>query len=265
MEAFRLLYMLLSGLLLLGWAVWSDSLSCAGVLLLMLPVLALIVLNMLEVALLRRRALVGMYLEGESWLSRLMCRKAVLLLWQVIKATVLVFILFVEALDWPLWFWLLLLVVDIPLLFFTSQRLVQSLQGQVKAGAQGIIARRLLVTVNTLILALLLAGGRMFEPQTDYRNMSWQETAVYAAQQEQLHCELLAPLVRTKAVQQALVERLVRQGLEMLTNTWGKLAGWLLFFFWSGLSLWAWSRMLLAPLIQKVDLDRIMHKGCYFG
>lgn len=264
MQAFRLLYMLFPGLLLLGWAMWSDSLPCAGVLLLMLPVLALIVLNMLEVALLRRRALVGMYLKGESWLSRLMCRKAVLFLWQVTKATVLVFILFVEALDWPPWFWLLLLV-DIPVLFFTSHRLEQSLQGQVKAGAQGIIARRLLVTVNTLILALLLAGGRMFEPQTDYRDMSWQETAVYAAQQEQLHCELLAPLVRTKAVQQALVERLVRQGLEILTNTWGKLAGWLLFFFWSGLSLWAWSRMLLAPLIQKTDLDRIIHKGCHLG
>ena len=264
MQAFRLLYMLFPGLLLLGWVMWSDSLPCVGVLLLMLPVLALIVLNMLEVALLRRRALVGMYLEGESWLSRLMCRKAVLFLWQVTKATVLVFILFVEALDWPPWFWLLLLL-DIPVLFFTSHRLEQSLQGQVKAGAQGIIARRLLVTVNTLILALLLAGGWMFEPQTDYRDMSWQATAVYAAQQEQLHCELLAPLARTKAVQQALVERLVRQGLEMLTNTWGKLAGWLLFFFWSGLSLWAWSRMLLAPLIQKVDLDRLMHKGCHLG
>ncbi len=246
MQAFRLLYMLFPCLLLLGWAMWSDSLPCVGVLLLMLPVLALIVLNMLEVALLRRRALVGMYLEGENWLSRLMCRKAVLFLWQVTKATVLVFILFVEALDWPPWFWLLLMMMDIPVLFFTSHRLEQSLQGQVKAGAQGIIARHLLVTVNTLILALLLAGGWMFEPQTDYRDMSWQATAVYAAQQ-------------------ALVEKLVRQGLEMLTNTWGKLAGWLLFFFWSGLSLWAWSRMLLAPLIQKTDLDRIMHKGCHLG
>ncbi|WP_294078524.1 hypothetical protein, partial [Thiolapillus sp.] len=182
MQAFRLLYMLFPCLLLLGWAMWSDSLPCVGVLLLMLPVLALIVLNMLEVALLRRRALVGMYLEGENWLSRLMCRKAVLFLWQVTKATVLVFILFVEALDWPPWFWLLLMM-DIPVLFFTSHRLEQSLQGQVKAGAQGIIARHLLVTVNTLILALLLAGGWMFEPQTDYRDMSWQATAVYAAQQ----------------------------------------------------------------------------------
>lgn len=128
---------------------------------------------------------------------------------------------------------------------FTSHRLEQSLQGQVKAGAQGIIARHLLVTVNTLILALLLAGGWMFEPQTDYRDMSWQATAVYAAQQ-------------------ALVEKLVRQGLEMLTNTWGKLAGWLLFF--SGpVSPCGHGPYAAGALIQKTDLDRIMHKGCHLG
>jgi len=262
MPIIRLLYMLLPGLLLLGWTLEKDSLSCTGVFLLMLPVSGLVALNMLEVALLRRRALVGMYLQGESWLSRLMCRKMLLLLWQVVKATVLVFILFVEALDWPPWFWLLLLG-DIPVLFLASHWLHGKLRSQVKSGALGIITRRLLVTANTLMLALMLAGGQMFVLQTDYSGMSWQETAVYAAQQETLRCELLAPLARAKAVQQALAGRLIRQSLETLSNTWGRLAGWLLFFFWSGLSLWAWSRMLLAPLIQKADMDRIIVRGCH--
>jgi len=260
MLVFRLLYLLFPGLLLLGWSMGKDSLSCMPALLLMLPVAGLIALNMLEVSLMRRRAMVGMYLHSASRLARLLCRKLFLLLWQVLKAAFFTFILFVEVLDWSAWFWLVLLT-DALALFVMNHRLQQMLQGQVKAGQEGIIARRILVTLNTLVLVLLLATGQLFERQIDYRDLSWQETAMHAAQQ-QLQCELLAPLVRVQAIQQALAGRFVRQGLESVSSSWSRIFGWLLFFFWSGLSFWAWSRMLLGTLICKPDIERMVRQGC---
>ncbi len=245
--------MLVPGLILAGWSLWKDSLPCLLVLVLMFPVLGLIALNMLEVALMRRRALVGMYLCDGSWLSRLLSRKVILMLWQVAKATFFTFVLFLEALDWPVWLWWVLLA-DAFLMYTVHGWLRVLLQTQVKPGQDGVIARRILVTVNTLLLALLLASGLMFEKQIAYKNMSLQETMLHAAQQERLACDLMSPLVRLQAVQHALTARFVHQGLESVDHAWSRIAGWLLFFFWSGLSLWAWSRMLLGTLIRKPDL-----------
>ncbi|WP_456404947.1 hypothetical protein [Thiolapillus sp.] len=264
MSAIHLLLMLLPGALLFAWSMWKQDLACLTALMLMLPVLGLIALNMLEVALMRRRAMVGMYLRAESALARLLCRKTVLLLWQVVKATFFTFILFMEALDWQAWFWLVLLV-DIPVMFLIHRRVRTALRTQAKPGLDGIVSRRMLVTLNTLVLAMLLAGGQMFSRQTDYQGLSWQDTALHAAQQQQLRCELLAPLARMKAIQQALASRAIRQGLESVNNVWSRIGGWLLFFFWSGLSLWAWSRMLLATLISRQDMDRLIHQGCRHG
>lgn len=261
MPMVRFLYMLLPCALLLGWVIWRDSLACSAVFALMLPVVGLIALNMLEVALMRRRAMVGMYLHGGSWLSRLLCRKVLLSIWQVIKATFFTFVLFMAVLDWQAWFWMLLLA-DALLVLVLNQRLLALLQTQVKAAQEGIIARQILVTANTLLLALLLASGQMFESQPDYKNLSWQDTAIHAAQKEQLQCELLAPLVRVQAMQQALAGRFVRRGLETVEHSWGRVVGWLLFFFWSGLSLWAWSRMLLGTLISRLDMDRMTRHSC---
>ncbi|WP_456379428.1 hypothetical protein [Thiolapillus sp.] len=249
-----LLYMLTPGLVLAAWSMWKDSLPCLVVLVLMFPVLGLIALNMLEVALMRRRAMVGMYLRSDGWLSRLLSRKLLLMLWQVIKATFFTFVLFLAALDWPAWLWWVLLA-DAFLVYTVHGWLRALLQTQVKPGQGGIIARRILVTANTLLLVLLLATGQMFEKQIAYKNISWQETVLHAAQQEQLACDLVSPLVRLQAVQHALAGRFVHQGLESLDSNWSRIAGWLLFFFWSGLSLWAWSRMLLGTLIRKPDFS----------
>ncbi|HID46829.1 MAG TPA: hypothetical protein EYP34_13895 [Chromatiaceae bacterium] len=257
----RLFLMLFPGMLLLGWALWKENLSCLILLVLMLPVLGLITLNMLEVALMRRRALVGMYLHADSWLSRLLCRRMFLLFRQVLKGVFFTFILFVEVLDWPAWFWWLTLA-DVLLVYMADAWLRNLLVKQVKPGQGGVIARRMLVTVNTLVLALLLATGQLFEKQVDYTGMSWQETAVHGAQQERVQCELIAPLVRLQTMQHALAGRFVHQGLEAVSSIWSRMAGWLLFFFWSGLSLWAWSRMLLGTLIRKPDVDQMVRSGC---
>ncbi|WP_456417971.1 hypothetical protein [Thiolapillus sp.] len=244
--------MFLPGLALAAWSLGKDSLPCLVVLALMFPVLGLIALNMLEVALMRRRAMVGMYLRDDSRLSRLLSRKMFLMLWQVLKATFFTFVLFLEALDWPPWFWWVLLANAI-LMYTIHGWLRALLHTQVKPGQSGVIARRILVTVNTLLLALLLASGQMFEKQIAYKNMSWQETVLHAAQQEQLACDLMSPLARLQAVQHALAGRFVHQGLESFDNAWSRIAGWLLFFFWSALSLWAWNRALLGTLIRRPD------------
>ena len=256
-----LVRMYLPVLLLLAWGLWKDRLPCMVVFVLMLPVLGLIALNMLEVALMRRRALVGMYLQEYSWLSRLLCRKGLLLLWQVAKATFFTFVLFVEAQDFPPWLWLLL-ILDVGLIYLANGWLGRLLHIQVKTGRQGIVGRRLLVTANTLLLAVLVAGGQLFESRADYGGLSWQQTISYAAQQPQLRCDVLAPLARLQAAQQVLAERFVRQGTDMLDSSWSKVLGWLIFFLWSALYLWAWSRLILGTLIRKADLDGLARPGC---
>ncbi len=256
-----LLLMLLATLSLLLWGNLHASVSCGLLFVLMLPVVALIALNMLETALMRRRALVGMYLQPGSLLSRLLCRKAFLMLWQMLKAVVLGFVLFVESTGWPLWVWGLL-GLDLLLLYPAHAGLRIWLAGQVKEMRRNIIARRMLVSLNTLVLLMLLVAGQMLTPRTDYSDMNWQETASHVAAGVQIDCEIMAPLARLAGLRDALTERLMVRGMLAAGSAWTGLGIWLLYFLWSGLVLWAWSRLLIGALGAGDALRYLQESSC---
>ena len=78
------------------------------------------------------------------------------------------------------------------------------LQSQLKHRQAGIISRRILVTLNTLLLSIIVASSQFLSPQPDYRQYSWQQTITYSASYSQASCEIIAPLVRLKAVKDAV-------------------------------------------------------------
>jgi len=224
----------------------------------MFPVVALIGLNMLEVALMRRRAFAHVYLTHDSWLARLLTRKFFATLWAVFKALAFTFILLLEASDWATWIWILLFV-DTLLLATAYGWLSKLLQLQVKPGWAGIISRRILVTLNTLLLSVMIASGQFLTAQPDYREYSWQETITYSASMSQSGCDLVAPLARLKSIKDAIGWRLAANTLNGLQNIFATLLGWLIFLLSSSLSLWAFSRMATGSLIRKTEFQQLIH------
>jgi hypothetical protein len=253
--------MLAAVLPLLLWVWFQSATGCWPGFLLMLPVLGLISLNMLESALLRRRALAGMYLRPDSFVARWLCRRTWLMIWQVTKALVLVLLLFVEATAWPPWLWVVLLL-DLLLFPFLYALLRRWLTPQLQAGRRDILARQLLVIVNTLLLILVITTGRMAQPRPDYSSLDWQEAATHASEQTRVGCELIAPLARLAALRDALLERLVAESVTLSHSMWLGLLGWLLYFFWSGLVFWALSRLLSAGLGLRHTLAYLLDESC---
>ena len=256
----QLLLMLAVAGLLFGWSLGGQGFSCGRVLALLIPVLGFVFMNMLEVAVMRRRAWVGMYLQPRTALAKFLCGKTLLLLWQLLKATLLAFMLLVESATWSGWLWWVLMA-DVVLLYGLSRR-YSLFSNQIKQKYRGVVGRQILVVANTLLLLVVLSLGQLFVARPDYGNLTWQQTAMYAARQVDQECEIVSPLIRIRAIQQAWTEKAVHRGLDSLDSRWTQIMGWLLFFFWSGLSMWAWSRMLLGASMQKTDVENLMRTGC---
>ncbi len=235
---------LLPALPLAAWWGLHDKAGCWLPFMLLLPATGFMALNMLETALMRRRALAGMYLRPQSVLARLLCRKSFLAAWQVVKAVVLALLLFMEAPGWPAWLWVVL-GLDLLLLPVMYQWLRGWLAGQVRQERRNILARWLLLGLNTGLLVGVLAVAQLFISRADYAGLGWRETAIQSAEKVDTACDYLAPLVRLGGMRDALASRLVqalpRQG-------WPTLGAWLLYFMWSGLVFWAWSRLILGGL-----------------
>mgnify|MGYP001816392037 FL=1 len=249
--------MLVAWTWLFGWSLLQEQADCLLLLLLMFPVIALIGLNILEIKLMRKHAFAYAYLADNSWLGRLLTRKAVPAIWAVGKALVFTFILFVEASDWSRGIWILLFV-DLLLLATIYGWLNKLLQSQLKDGQTGIISRRILVTLNTLLLSIIVASNQFLSPQPDYRQYSWQQTITYSASLSQARCEVIAPLARLKSVKDALGWRLAANGLGGLQSIAAAVLGWLIFLLSSSLSLWAFSRMMAGSLIRQTEFRSLM-------
>lgn len=249
--------MLVVWMWLFAWFLLHEQAGCLTLSVLMFPVIALIGLNMLEVTLMRKHAFAYMYLADRSWLAQLLTRKFIPTIWAVIKALVFTFILFLEAGDWSLWIWILLFL-DILLLATIYGWLSKLLQFQVKRGQAGIISRRILVTLNTLLLAVIIASGQFFTAQPDYRQYSWQETITYSASMNQADCEIIAPLLRLKSIKDAMGWRLAVNGLSGLRSAAASILGWLIFLLSSSLSLWAFSRMMTGSLISQTEFQQLI-------
>ena len=240
------------------WRIFHGQAGCWLPFLLLAPVAAFMALNMLETALMRRRALAGMYLRPESFLARLLCRKSFLAVWQMVKAVVLALLLFMEAPGWPAWLWGVL-GVDFLLLPFLYLWLLGWLSGQVRQGRRNILSRRLLLGLNTGLLVGVLAVAQLFVPRADYAGLGWRETAIQAAAKVDTACEYLAPVVRLGVMRDALASRFIQA---MPGQGWATLGAWLLYFMWSGLVFWAWSRLILGGLGAGQALEYLEDGRC---
>ncbi|WP_456373103.1 hypothetical protein [Thiolapillus sp.] len=253
-----LLWMLSAILPLLLWVRFQSAAACGLAFVLLAPVTAFMALNMLETALMRRRALIGMYLEPGSFLARLLCRKKFLAAWQVIKAVALALILFVEAPAWPVWLWSLL-ALNLILLPLVYSRIRKWIAPQLRAGRRNIVARRLFLSLNTAVLLLVLVVAQMFVPRSDYSRMSWEETSRHAVATAEIGCEYLAPLARLAALRDALTEWLIQR---IPNHAWARAGAWVAYFLWSGLVFWAWNRLMLGGLGARDALRMLEDRSC---
>ncbi len=229
---------------LLAWSQWHRQLNCLGLLLCLSLVIAVLALDMLEVALLKRRALVGMYLKPESGLYRLLRGGPLMLIWQVGKALILAVILLAEATQWTGWLWLVL-GLDALLLAGAYPWYKKRFATQVKAGHAETFARQYLVILNILLLTPLIAGIYFYTPHPDYRELGWRETLLHEASRTQTGCSALAAPAKLMAAKNALGWWLAQTWLQRLQHVGLTALGWLLFLLGSAAFVWAYSRLIL--------------------
>lgn len=231
------------------WQLLAPRLGCAGLLLLLSPAVMLVAWNMLESVLLRRRAFASQYLQPERWLFRWWWGAWLLASWQVLKAAVLVTALLVSALQWPGWL-LLLLLLDVPVALGLHRLWSSLLSRQARPEVAAILARRLLVWSNLVLLATAVAAAGLLAEQPDYRGLGWSGTLEAALSPVRVGCELLAPLERLVAGKEALSLRLMQLGVTSLSDRHLALLAWVLYLLTSTLALLAWCRLLAGALID---------------
>ena len=253
-ELGQLSRLMLAWIWLLAWIRLAPVIGCPGLLALMFPAVMVVALNMLEPAVMRRRAFVQNYLQPGRLFHRWLSRHLLLSLWQIVKALVLVAVLMVAALQWPGWM-LLLLLVDVPVAFGLYHLLLRVMRRQARALVAEILARRLLVWSNALLLVVSVVAGGMLASHPDYRPLDWSGTLGEALSGVRVGCELFAPLVRAGAGQEAIAWRLMQLGVEGLSDRNLALLAWLLFLAASTLAIWAWSRLLAGSLIDARGLN----------
>lgn len=235
---------------LLSWAFFHQDLNCLLNLLFLVPVTGLIALSMFEHALLRRRALLNMYLRRERGLYQILKGGFFMLLWSICKALVFSVFLLLEALAWQFWIWLLL-ALDVVLLRAVQAWLAKTLESQVKSGYTVSLARNALVPFNTLIFALILTAAAFHLPQNDYRDMSLSQAVHYEVTRVQTNCAGSAVLERLAAAKNAAAWWFAQKWLSRESLKRGTaLGGWLLFLLSSTAFMWAYSRLLSGATVS---------------
>lgn len=234
---------------LLAWLRVAPHGGCGVLLAVMTPAVGAVALNMLEPAVLRRHAFVRQYLRPDKALAWWLSRRLLLILWQIIKAVGLVVVLLVAALQWPGWM-LALLAGDVLVAFGLYSALLAVMDRQARPWVAPMLARRVLVWVNALLLLGAVVAVELVTPHPDYRLLDWNATLDEAMGPVTVGCRLLAPLARTVAGQEAIAWRLMQMGVEGLGDSLAALLAWVLFLAASTLAVWAWSRLLAGVLVD---------------
>lgn len=248
-EINKLARLVLAWVWLVAWVRLAPELGCGGLLALLVPAVMLVAWNMLEPAVMRRRAFVRQYLLPARLLSRWLSRHLLLTLWQILKAILLVAVLMVTALQWPGWM-LPVLLLDVLMALALHQLLLRFLQRQARPWVAAILARRLLVWANALLLVLVVVAGELVTEHPDYRPTDWSGTLGDALSTIRVGCDLFAPLARAGAGQEAIAWRLMQLGMEGVSSEQLALVAWVIFLGASTLALWAWSRLLSGLLMD---------------
>lgn len=240
--------MLLLALLLLFWSRQAGGLNC----LLSAPILALFWLTLLlggtEAAFLRRRAFIALYLSADGRLFRLLRPGLFILLWQALKALILLLLLFVAVLSFDDRQQGLLLA-DVLLLWLLGSGVARLLSGEARAGLADALARRWTHWLNTLLLWVGFISLLVISPPDGAASrVSWSEAVQIGAATPQVGCDALALLARMHAVAEALLQWSVGRLFPGAADAGQGILAWLLlavFFGVSFLVTWTYSLALM--------------------
>lgn len=261
--AFRVVPMLLVYGALLGWHLTADRLGCAMVAVLLASVTVLLALSGIEVAFYRRYAFLRLYLVPDGILFRLLGRRILIIIRQVVKSLLLAFLLLIAALrfDWPQW---LLLLADVflvtALLAVFSSRLV----GEIRQPYRDPMARHWSGRVNAALLWIAWAFLTYYSPQENYLGLRWEEVVAHSAHQTAIGCDLLSTLSALAATGEGLALWFAQNQLSGLQNPDHSLAGWSVFILVFGASFlvfFAYGRALVGTLARPWGVWRHAPEG----
>jgi len=259
-----LLLMSLAWLWLYTWSLLQAYSPCWVWLVFITPVITIMALGMLESALMRRHALVGMYLKPSGWLYQLVRGGMFMLIWQIIKALGFGLFLFVEMAIWSAWVWGLLLF-DVLVLWALFQSITHWLRPYLKPGYAEMFTRHYLVLINTALGACLFAFISFYMPHTNYSELSWQAAADYAVRQVTVECDVLAALARISALKEVTGWWVAQNWLPQVPNSTLAIGGWVLFFLSAAAFFWGFSRFVLGILVAPNQLLAKLDKSTPIG
>jgi hypothetical protein len=245
---------------LLLWHLYHKWVPCPVALGLLVPIAFAITLGMAESALLRRRALLNMYLRAESVLFRLFRGGALLIAWQTAKALALAILLFVGSTAWRLETWLVL-GLDVLLLAPGYVLLVRLTASQARGGYQAMLARRVLTPINTLGVMVVILAVEFHAPHPDLRGLTLIDALTDRVTQVQTTCQGVGILARAGAAVDTMSWWLAETQLSRVELTAMAPAAWLAFLAASLTFLWAWSRFLLGLLVSPSSLQGVLRQG----
>jgi hypothetical protein len=251
--------MLLAWGWLLAWHTWYGSAPCLLALGFLVPMVFFVLLGVTETALLRRRAVLSMYLRPESWLFRLLRGGAVLIAWQTIKALALGVLLLVASVSWEpeVWAVLGLDALLLALLFRAADGL---LGPHARPGYAGMLVRRLLVPINSGLLLLAVVVVELHTAQPDLRGISLVEAIEAQVAQAGAACAGVAILARAAAALDALGWWLAETQLTRPELVAVAPAAWLAFLAVSLGFVWAYSRLLLGVLVSPLAVQGLLSR-----
>ncbi len=259
----RLLTMTIAWLLLLGWHLTADRLSCPPTLGLLALFTLILTLSGTEIAFTRRRAYLNEILEPDGFLYRALRRNIAMVAVEVLKSAALALILVVGALtlaprQWSLMF------ADVLLLGLLLPRLHGVLIGQVREEYRYAIARRWGIWVSTTLLLLESVLVLLFSASENFIGLRWQEVISNGAAQPEALCEGIATLARTTSAIEALgiwsVQNLIRNLNDLpqaLMATLGVIAS----VGFSFLLAYAYSRALVGVVSRPQTMWRSVRRG----
>ena len=235
-HAFRIAPMLLVYGALLGWHLTADRLGCATVAVLLASVAALLTISGMEVAFYRRYAFLRLYLVPDGILFRLLGRRILIIIRQVMRSLLLAFLLLIAALrfDWSQW---LLLLADVFLLTALLAAFSSRLAGEVRQPYRDPMARHWAGRINAALLWVAWAFLMYYSPQENYLDLRWDEVVAHSAHQTAIGCDALSMLSALAATGEALALWFAQNQLSGLQDPDHLLAGWSVFIAVFGASL----------------------------
>jgi uncharacterized membrane protein len=235
---------------LLLWRSSADRLGCTLSAVFLVLVVLLVALSATEVAFYRRHAFLAQFLQPGSILFRLLRRKSLVVLFQLVRSVLLGLVVLISALMFEPAEWLALFV-DVVLMQILLLAFSELLRAQVKTPYRLPLARHWALRANAAVLWASLVLIQFFSAHEDYTGLRWEDVALFSASRLNLGCDVLAVLARLHALGEALALWAGQNLLVGLGRPAQALMAWLVFvasFGASFLVAWAYSRVLAGVL-----------------